>query len=135
LLELWRELNRIGVLELQLSHEESANMTSTIETCFLRNPDVVLREEDPQEGALLFNPDTKIKYTLSPEEWISGKHERVVLKVFDMLGKEVATLVNEVKEPGTYEVEFNAADLTSGVYFYELHVGSFVKTLKMILMK
>lgn len=57
-LELCVELNRSGVLELQPDLQESVNMTTAVATNFLRNPDVVLREEDPDEGALLFNPDT-----------------------------------------------------------------------------
>lgn len=58
-LELCLELNQSGVLELQPDFQESANMTTAVAvTCFIRNPDVVLREEDPDEGALLFNPDT-----------------------------------------------------------------------------
>jgi len=57
-LELCEELNQSGVLELQPDLQESLNMTTAVATQFLRNPDVVLREEDPDEGALLFNPDT-----------------------------------------------------------------------------
>jgi hypothetical protein len=58
-----------------------------------------------------------------------------IIKVYDVLGQEVATLVNEVKEPGTHAVEFNAASLASGVYFYRLHVGEFVSTKKLVLLK
>jgi len=57
-LKLCEELNQSGVLELQPDLQESLNMTTAVATQFLRNPDVVLREEDPDEGALLFNPDT-----------------------------------------------------------------------------
>jgi hypothetical protein len=57
-LELCIELNQSGVLELQPDLQESMDMTTAVATNFLRNPDVVLREEDPDEGALLFNPDT-----------------------------------------------------------------------------
>jgi len=57
-LKLCEELNQSGVLEFQPDLQESANMTTAVATQFLRNPDVVLREEDPDEGALLFNPDT-----------------------------------------------------------------------------
>lgn len=57
-LELCVQLKQSGVLEIQPDFQESANMTTTIAPYFLRNPDVVLREEDPDEGALLFNPDT-----------------------------------------------------------------------------
>ncbi len=57
-LELCVELEQSGVLEIQPDSQESVDMTTAVATCFLRNPDVVLREEDPDEGALLFNPDT-----------------------------------------------------------------------------
>jgi len=59
----------------------------------------------------------------------------VMLKVYDVLGNEIATLVNEEKQPGTYEVEFDGRGLPSGIYFYQLKAGSFVETKKMILMK
>jgi hypothetical protein len=59
----------------------------------------------------------------------------ITLKVFDVLGKEVATLVNEEKPSGNYEVEFNASNLSSGIYFYKLTSGNFSQTKKMILMK
>jgi len=57
----------------------------------------------------------------------------VSLKVYDVLGKEVATLVNEYKEAGYHDVEFNATNLSSGVYFYKLVAGNFVVTKKMLL--
>jgi hypothetical protein len=82
-----------------------------------------------------FNPSTNIKYTI-PNVSLSGvEGSRVQLKVYDMLGNEVATLVNESKPAGTYEVEFNASNLSSGIYFYKLQSGNFVETKKMVLMK
>jgi hypothetical protein len=75
-----------------------------------------------------FNPITKISWQ-SPV----GSHQ--LLKVFDVLGNEVATLVDEYKEAGNYEVDFNAASLSSGVYFYQLNAGDYVKTMKMVLLK
>ncbi|MCW9098426.1 MAG: T9SS type A sorting domain-containing protein, partial [Ignavibacteriaceae bacterium] len=57
------------------------------------------------------------------------------LRLFNILGKEVAILVNEYKPAGKYETEFNAANLPSGVYFYQLRVGEFVQTKKMLLLK
>jgi 5'-nucleotidase len=75
-----------------------------------------------------FNPSTKISYQLT----VSSD---VVLKVYDVLGNEVATLVDEYKPAGIYEIEFNASALTSGVYFYQLNAGDFVQTKKMILLK
>ena len=60
---------------------------------------------------------------------------QVTLKVYDVLGNEIVTMVNEEKQPGTYEVEFNGTNLTSGIYFYQLKAGSFIKTRKMLLIK
>ncbi|MEP0862683.1 MAG: T9SS type A sorting domain-containing protein, partial [Ignavibacterium sp.] len=77
-----------------------------------------------------FNPSTKIKYVIP-----NGVRNLVTLKVYDVLGNEVATLVNEEKPAGIYEVEFNASKLSSGIYFYKLQAGSFVETKKMILLK
>jgi len=82
-----------------------------------------------------FNPSTKIKYTI-PSITLSGVEESfVTLKIFDVLGNEIATLVNEEQPAGSYEVNFSATDLTSGIYFYKLQAGSFVETKKMILIR
>jgi hypothetical protein len=59
----------------------------------------------------------------------------VQVKVFDITGKEVATLVNEYLQPGTYEVTFNSGDLPSGIYFYKLESENFSQTKKLILLK
>ena len=59
----------------------------------------------------------------------------VVLKVYDVLGNEVASLVNDEKTAGNYEVEFNASHLSSGIYFYRLDAGKFSSTKKIILLK
>ena len=75
-----------------------------------------------------FNPSTVISYRLS-----TAGH--LTLKVFDVLGKEVAALVNETKNAGNYSVQFNAAKLSSGIYFYRLQSGNFVETKKMIFTK
>ncbi len=85
-----------------------------------------------------FNPVTKIKFTI-PKTW-SSLMRPVQLKIYDILGKEVATLVNEEKPAGEYEIEFDIQSsrdksLTSGIYFYRLRAGSFVQTKKMILLK
>jgi hypothetical protein len=83
-----------------------------------------------------FNPSTKIKFTV-PSVIASGakQSQLVSLKVYDVLGNEVATLVNEDKPAGSYEVKFNASGLSSGIYFYNLQAGSFVETKKMLLLK
>ena len=59
----------------------------------------------------------------------------VSLKIYDVLGREVATLVNEEKPAGEYEVKFNGANLPSGIYFYQLKAGEFIETKKMVLLK
>ena len=79
-----------------------------------------------------FNPSTRIQYQVSSNSHVS-------LNVYDVLGNEIATLVNEEKEPGSFEVEFNLAsgnrNLASGVYFYQLKAGEFIETKKMILLR
>ena len=82
-----------------------------------------------------FNPTTTIKYSIPSVISTEGRNLKVTLKVFDVLGKEVATLVNEEKQVGTYELTWNAANLPSGVYFFRLQAGSYVQTRKMILLK
>jgi hypothetical protein len=75
-----------------------------------------------------FNPTTKISYSVADQTMVT-------LKVYDVLGKEVATLVNEVKAAGQYNVSFNAANLATGMYIYKLQAGDFVSSKKMMLVK
>ena len=75
-----------------------------------------------------FNPSTKIRYSVP-------QISNVTIKVFDILGNEIETLVNEEKTVGTYEVTWYAEQLPSGVYFYQLQAGDYISTKKMILMK
>jgi N-acetylmuramoyl-L-alanine amidase len=75
-----------------------------------------------------FNPTTHFQFSI-PQLAI------VTLQIYDLLGREVATLVNERKSPGTYEVQFDASSLPSGVYFYRLEAGSFVETKKLVLVR
>jgi len=75
-----------------------------------------------------FNPSTMIKYSI-PEK------SHITIKIYNVLGSEVAVLVNEEKPAGSYEVNFNAADLSSGVYYYTISAGKYNETRKMILLK
>src|SRR5690606_33730207 len=75
-----------------------------------------------------FNPSTKISFTI-PESGYT------TLKVYNLLGSEVADLINEIKQPGMYEVSFDAAGLSSGTYFYLLESGSFRQVRKMVIIK
>lgn len=75
-----------------------------------------------------FNPTTTIQFTVADRQ-------STILKVYDLLGREMATLVNEVKDPGTYNVQFDAARLVSGVYYCRLSSGGRVETRQMLLVK
>ncbi len=96
--------------------------------------DVELVDTAPSEFMLSqnypnpFNPVTKIRYSLPQSSFIS-------IKVYDILGKEVSTLVNQYLIAGEYEVEFNASNLPSGVYIYKLLSGNYVKTRKLLFLK
>jgi hypothetical protein len=91
-------------------------------------------EEIPTEYKLFdnypnpFNPSTVIQYAVSSRQFVS-------LKVYDVLGNEVVTLVNEYQEPGRHKVEFDASKLASGVYIYKLTAGSFTSSKKMMVVK
>ncbi|GAB6281342.1 MAG: hypothetical protein STSR0008_00810 [Ignavibacterium sp.] len=75
-----------------------------------------------------FNPSTTIKYTIPEKDFVT-------IKIYDVLGKEVASLINTIKDAGSYEVEFNAKNLSSGMYLYSIQAGKYNTTKKMILMK
>lgn len=82
-----------------------------------------------------FNPTTKIKYSIPVGNKYFRSLQSVILKIYDILGNEVTTLFNETKAPGNYEIEFDASNLSSGVYFYKLTVGGFRVTRKMMILK
>ncbi len=89
-----------------------------------------------------FNPSTKIKYAVptsplnpSPYQGEGNRERLITLTIYDILGNEIATLVNEQKSPGVYEVEWNAGNQPSGVYFYRVQTEGFSKTMKMMLLK
>jgi hypothetical protein len=75
-----------------------------------------------------FNPTTRIRFSIHELSFVK-------LKVYDIVGNEIETLVNQEKPAGSYEVQFSAVDLPSGIYFYQLIAGNFVETKKMILLK
>ena len=75
-----------------------------------------------------FNPSTRIKYFIPTQSYVT-------IKVFDALGNEITTLVNEEKQTGSYHVEFDASELTSGIYLYRLRAGDYIETTKMMFMK
>ena len=112
----------------QYVHEEYERNFSTIVGVDDKPEEVINNFSLSQNYPNPFNPTTSIEYQVSSSEKVS-------LKVYDILGREIKTLVNEVKSPGSYEVTFNASQLASGVYFYRLTAGDFVQTKKMILLR
>ncbi len=111
-------------------------------------PLVSVEDEEPITSTFIleqnypnpFNPSTKIKFTVPFVETHRDASLPVTLKVYDILGNEIATLINEELSPGEYEVEFSVGqdsspDIATGVYFYTLKAGEFVQTKKMVLMK
>jgi len=85
-----------------------------------------------------FNPTTKIRFSIStpPQPSPKGRENNIVnLIIYDILGREIQTLVNEQLSPGIYEVEFNGSNYPSGIYYYILTAGYFSQTKKMVLVK
>ena len=111
---------RLKQLDLNGSHSYS-----NIIKVDLNPPEIfILRQNYPNP----FNPNTKIRYEIPRES-------KVVIKIFDILGAEVQTLLNEEKKPGVYEIELNTQSLPSGIYIYRIVAGEFAETKKMVLMK
>ncbi|MBN8583607.1 MAG: T9SS type A sorting domain-containing protein [Ignavibacteria bacterium] len=99
-----------------------------------------ISSEIPQKFELLqnypnpFNPATKIRFHIPLSRGVS-EGRGVLLKIYDVLGKEIAVLVNENLKPGIYEIDWNAENLPSGVYFYSLLTNEFTQTKKMVVVK
>ena len=122
-----------GTVEVSVPHDQGKNTSVAGSPSRSIENDVVM-EANPTEYTLAnaypnpFNPSTTISYEL-PEP------TRVQLSVFDMLGREVAVLVDGEKAAGRHAVRFNAEGLTSGIYVYRIHAGTFTQTRKFTLMK
>jgi hypothetical protein len=130
----WRDLNGHSV-QIDIDNGNDGTVDSTVDLSD-QTTDVKDHNSDekPQAYALLqnypnpFNPITTISYLLPTQS-------HVTLKVFDLLGREVATLVDDYKEAGYYEASFDASSLSGGVYYYRLQAGTFTETKKLLLMK
>lgn len=105
-------------------------MTFNINTTSVEEPAAPISYKLNQNYPNPFNSSTTISFTIPNSEFVT-----VTLKVYDVLGREVATLVNENLSAGSYSYNFDASNLTSGVYFYKLQAGRYSETKKMILMK
>jgi hypothetical protein len=83
-----------------------------------------------------FNPSTIIEYSIPGNASLqTGSQQNVSLVIYDILGREIAVLVNETQSPGNYRAEFNASNLSSGIYFYRLSAGTFTRVKKMMLVR
>ncbi|MBZ0200498.1 MAG: T9SS type A sorting domain-containing protein [Ignavibacteriaceae bacterium] len=116
-----------------LSDTVSIDLYTTVNATSVNNDDVNFAYTLNQNYPNPFNPVTKIKYTIS--EGVNSQWSMVNLKVYDILGNEVAVLVNEQKTQGAYEANFDATHLSSGVYFYKLTTDNKIFTKKMTLIK
>jgi hypothetical protein len=122
----------------QIDFDGTSEYSNIIETEIFIASDFILEQNYPNP----FNPGTTIRYsipnvTLSSSSRSESRDEgsRVQLKIYDILGNEVASLVNENKPAGNYEVIFNSGNLSSGVYFYKLSFGQLEVVKKMILIR
>jgi hypothetical protein len=106
-----------------------SHITSAVEQSVISNYQLNQNFPNP------FNPETKIEYTVGQIADLSANKTPVSLKIYDILGRKVKTLVNQHQKPGTYEITFHANDLPSGVYLYQLKAGKFEKVRKMVLAK
>ena len=108
----------------QIDLDGTSEYSNIVEVIYGTVTDYSLEQNYPNP----FNPSTTIKYSIKEKS-------SVELKIFDLLGSEIALLVNEEKTAGNYDVSFDASSLSSGVYLYTIKAGSFVQTRKMLLMK
>ena len=112
------------LIEIPVTIVMLENLVTNVDGNELTPENFVLGQNYPNP----FNPSTTIKYMIKDQSLVS-------LKIYDVLGNEVATLVNEIKPKGAYTLKFDASSLPSGVYFYKLNAGSFTDTKKMIFLK
>jgi hypothetical protein len=108
----------------QIDFDGTSKLTNIIEVNTNSVVSYILKQNYPNP----FNPSTSISYQIPERNFVS-------LKVIDILGNEVSTIVNEQQDAGMHKISFNASNLASGVYLYQLKVGNFVATKRMLLMK
>ena len=117
-------MGEVGTGRLLVFDHDQLNVVTEIEDQELLPDKFLLSQNYPNP----FNPVTSIEYRVPSNNYVS-------LKIFDALGREVRTLVNEIKKPGKYSVKFDASQLSSGIYIYRLQSESFTKSMKMMLLK
>lgn len=108
----------------QIDLDGTFEYSNIIEAEVLSPSEFILEQNYPNP----FNPNTRIQFAIGSKQFVS-------LKIFNSLGEEAASLVNEEKSAGFYKIDFNASHLSSGIYYYKIIAGDFVQTRKMILIK
>ncbi len=117
-------ITKKDTIDFMITDANGLMMTKTFIFSYIGPKEFKLEQNYPNP----FNPSTVISYQLPVVS-------NITLKVYDILGSEVITLVNEQQEPGYYEVQFNAANIASGMYVYRLQAGDFISVKKMLLIK
>jgi len=117
-------INRKDTIDFMITSSDGIMMTKQFIFSYAGPKEFKLEQNFPNP----FNPTTKIQYQLPQDA-------RVTLKVYDILGSEVVTLVNEDQEAGYKEIQFNGSSIASGMYVYRLQSGDYVSTKKMMLVK
>ena len=118
------QINKRDTIDFMITSPDGIMMTKQFIFSYVGPKEFKLEQNFPNP----FNPTTTIQYQLPQDA-------KVTLKVYDILGSEVATLINAEQEAGYYEVNWNASNLASGVYIYRLQTGSFVSEKKMMLLR
>ncbi|MFH1196303.1 MAG: T9SS type A sorting domain-containing protein [bacterium] len=132
-LVLIRDLNRVLYRLKQIDIDGSFSYSDIIEVNLYELPtSFELYQNYPNP----FNPTTTIKYSIAAVETpYMASLQHVTLEIFDVLGREVATLVNDYLPAGSYEREWNASNLPSGIYFCRMEAGDYKSSIKLILLK
>ena len=123
-------INKKDTIDFVISSPDGILMTKQFIFSYTPPKEFKLEQNFPNP----FNPTTTIQYQIAPPNLPQGE-ALVQLKVYDILGSEVVTLVNEKQKPGFYEVKFNGANIASGMYIYRLQAKDYVSTKKMMVVK
>ncbi len=124
-------INRKDTIDFMITSSDGIMMTKQFIFSYTAPKEFKLEQNYPNP----FNPTTTIQYNIPETPLSFGEGLGVRLVVYDVLGSEVETLVDEQQEPGYYEVKFNAANIASGMYIYRLTAGNFVSVKKMLMIK
>ena len=128
---VWMD-NREGNFEIYYKRNPTGNVITGIQNI---STEIQSKYSLSQNYPNPFNPVTKIRFSIPAVDSRVHGNDRVLLKVYDMMGREVQTLVNESLQPGTYETTFDASKLTSGIYFYRLQTEGYTETKRMLMIK